>query len=158
METKLKENDQLLAQYSKPGTYLIVLHLPKDTKCTIGKLGEHLLEKGYYLYVGSALGPGGLAARVKHHLNKSNSPHWHIDYIRLSMRITQLWMDNNSKRQEHQWAGRLHQQIHFNQPLKGFGSSDCKCHSHLFYCCRYPTSATIRNNLPVTIRQISFMR
>ncbi len=40
----------------------------KAIRIQIGKLGQFKFKKGYYAYVGSAFGPGGLNSRIKHHI------------------------------------------------------------------------------------------
>ncbi len=40
-----------------------------------------VLHSGVYVYVGSAMGAGGLRARVKRHLSSSKKIHWHIDLV-----------------------------------------------------------------------------
>ncbi len=47
----------------------------------IGRLGSFNIIPGFYAYVGSAFGPGGLRARIRHHLESVAQPHWHIDYL-----------------------------------------------------------------------------
>ena len=39
------------------------------------------IRKGYYVYVGSAMGSGGVAARLKHHSKISKKLHWHLEYL-----------------------------------------------------------------------------
>ena len=65
-----------------PGTYALILRLDKGQKLRVGALGTVVVEPGYFAYVGSAFGPGGIAARCAHHLRTSSRPHWHIDYLR----------------------------------------------------------------------------
>jgi Uri superfamily endonuclease len=40
------------------------------------------LRHGYYLYLGSALGLGGLRTRIADRQKPSLRPHWHFDYLR----------------------------------------------------------------------------
>ena len=51
----------------KPGTYALILSCSTDFGIQIGRLGTMRLQPGYYVYLGSALGPGGLRARIAHH-------------------------------------------------------------------------------------------
>ncbi len=52
----------------------------KNGKMTLYKNFERVFfEKGYYVYVGSALGT--LSRRVHRHELKNKKLHWHIDYI-----------------------------------------------------------------------------
>ena len=151
MRSRRVNYQKLLTNYNKPGTYLIILELAHNRNFTIGKIGQHPLEKGYYLYIGRSLGPGGLAARIKHHLSKTDNPHWHIDHIKTTMKVSELWLEKNSKRKEHIWANQLRKLTEFSEPVKSFGSSDCNCYSHLFYCRRRPT-VTLRNKLSPTVK------
>jgi hypothetical protein len=41
--------------------------------------------------LGSALGPGGLHARIAHHQKLSPRPHWHIDCLRVHCRVHCNW-------------------------------------------------------------------
>ena len=63
------------------GTYALVLHLECTEEITVGKLGMFTFPAGYYLYVGSALGPGGLEARLARHRRRGKKLRWHIDYL-----------------------------------------------------------------------------
>jgi len=64
---------------ARPGTYAVLLSSDSDDEISVGRLGDMRLQSGVYLYVGSAFGPGGVRARVNHHLHASSRPHWHID-------------------------------------------------------------------------------
>ena len=67
---------------SKPGTYVLILQSLRTGKAQIGRWREIALYPGFYLYVGSAFGPGGVRARVSRHYRKTKQHHWHIDYLR----------------------------------------------------------------------------
>ena len=104
----------------------------------IGRLGTLALQWGYYLYVGSAFGSGGLAARLKHHLHSTARPHWHIDYLKEHLAPVEVWVTTDPVSQEHRWARLLLENPHSTAPLAGFGSSDCECASHLFFFTELP--------------------
>ena len=110
-------------------TYLLRVKLDKDLNISIGKLGEIEFGKGIYLYVGSA--KKGFQDRVRRHLSGSKKIFWHIDYL-LSSRFTKIegvWV--SKKNQECQTAGYfLKKGCSF---VERFGSSDCRCRSHLFF-------------------------
>ena len=72
----------------KPGTYALILSCTSNARIQIGRLGTMQLQRGYYVYLGSALGPGGLRARIAHHQKLSPRPHWHIDYLRAHTPVT----------------------------------------------------------------------
>jgi len=57
-----------------PGTYLLLLRLEEDREIEIGRLGSLFFPRGYYLYVGSAMGPGGLVARLARHSQRGKHP------------------------------------------------------------------------------------
>lgn len=126
---------------SAQGTYVLLLRLPHNKAITIGKRGRQEFPSGYYAYVGSALGPGGLAGRLHHHLRPSPRPHWHIDHLRRFAGVVAVWYAAVPTRQEHDWAGLLQQLPEASLPLAGFGASDCTCASHLFY---YPQPPSFR--------------
>ena len=44
----------------------------------------------------------------------------------------ELWIAYD-KHLEHEWAERINKNKSTNIPLTGFGSSDCKCPTHLFF-------------------------
>ena len=115
------------------GTYLLILRLSDSCELQIGKLGVFRFPAGYYGYVGSAFGAGGLAARVRHHLRSTTHPHWHIDYFRTVAVVEQVWLSESAIRQEHEWATALENIPETFVPAPGFGSSDCRCRSRLFH-------------------------
>ena len=65
----------------EPGTYILVLRSTEHCSVKVGRLGVLRLEPGYYAYAGSALGPGGVGARLGRHLRGPRRAHWHIDYL-----------------------------------------------------------------------------
>lgn len=62
------------------GSYLILalVRLPVRVR-TRGR--RFALGPGYYAYVGSARGPGGLASRLLRHVCRRGKPFWHIDFL-----------------------------------------------------------------------------
>jgi len=118
---------------SHPGTYTLVLESSDEKSLKIGKLGTLQLKPGFYVYVGSAFGPGGLQARIKHHIHHRGRPHWHLDYLRPALSFCEIWYTYDQTRREHQWATNHLQTRGSILPLLGFGASDCRCPSHLFF-------------------------
>ncbi len=117
---------------NRPGTYILILEAERCARITAGRLGELMLESGWYAYVGSAFGPGGVAARCRHHRNIARRPHWHIDYLRAACALREIWFSHDPRRREHDWAGLLQGSRGARQPFAGFGATDCSCGSHLF--------------------------
>ena len=95
-------------------------------------MGTLTVEPGFYVYVGSALGPGGIAARVTRHLREEKSLRWHIDFLRAVTSVTEVWYAVGGEKRECQWAEAISRTRHVTRPMDGFGSSDCDCPSHLF--------------------------
>lgn len=115
-----------------PGTYILAVRVHWETVLTVGGLGERVLAPGLYLYAGSALGPGGLRARLGRHAGFSRSPHWHIDHLTNASSPVEAWLHEGRERLEHEWAGALSSCGWACGALPGFGSSDCRCPTHLF--------------------------
>jgi Uri superfamily endonuclease len=109
----------------------LVLELRKGARIQIGRLRRVRFPPGFYFYVGSALGPGGIRARVARHLSLSKKPHWHIDFLRPHATIVEVWFSPGRRRREHDWARRLAHMKGSSIRVARFGASDCDCPSHL---------------------------
>lgn len=118
----------------------------------VGKLGSLLLQPGFYLYI-SAHGPGGLHGRLAHHLEPTGRPHWHIDYLRAHANPVEVWFCYDRISWECRWANCLSLQRGASVPLAGFGSSDCRCESHLFFFGSRPTRAAFARRLGTFARR-----
>jgi Uri superfamily endonuclease len=114
-----------------PGTYALVMRCLAETKVAVGRWGEIRLESGYYTYVGSAFGPGGVRARVSRHLRQDKRRHWHLDYVRGHLAPISVWYTHDEARREHGWAQSLQSHAAFTG-IEGFGCSDCGCIAHFF--------------------------
>jgi Uri superfamily endonuclease len=122
---------------SDPGTYLFILRNFSHKKFQIGRWGQIQLKAGYYIYVGSAFGPGGLKARISRHLRIKKTKRWHIDYLRNFMNPFDVWYSRENEQLEHRWAQTLHTMENM-KPIQGLGCSDCRCYSHLFWSYTVP--------------------
>lgn len=74
---------------------------------------------------------GGLSRRVSRYLREVERPHWHIDALLPIFRLQALYLFPSLDRQECQIAQFLAGIPHVT-PILGFGSTDCRCVSHLF--------------------------
>jgi Uri superfamily endonuclease len=144
----IKAPVQLAKIPSDAGSYVLVLRCNGLGNLAIGALGELALQPGHYLYVGSALGPGGLRARLRHHLGSCARSRWHIDFLRRRAAIREIWWSSLPLRVEHDWARALARGCGLGVPLPGFGSSDCSCRAHLFFSQAQPSRAAFRRRLP----------
>jgi Uri superfamily endonuclease len=108
--------------------YILLLYYEKEVEVEVGALGRIFLKKGSYAYCGSA--KAGLKGRIRRHLSDPVKKRWHIDYITtISNKRSVHW-------NEHEPYGecRAAQYLERNHDgITGFGCSDCKCRSHLFY-------------------------
>jgi Uri superfamily endonuclease len=123
------------------GTYILVARVSGMRQVEIGSLGKYAIAPGFYLYVGSAFGSGGLRARLGHHLESTAQPHWHIDYLLRVATPVEVWFTTADRKLEHHWAGLLEGASKFRVPIPRFGSSDYHRSrtSHLFYSKRRPS-------------------
>mgnify|MGYP001244138432 CR=1 FL=1 len=112
-----------------PGAYVLLLHLAVPLAFSRRGMASAPLS-GWYLYVGSAHGGGGIGARLRHHFRTDKRIHWHIDELTLAAnRMTALAIPDGA---ECDIVARLGQSKAFVPALKGFGSSDCtRCTAHL---------------------------
>ena len=112
------------------GVYLLLINLKKNSRIKIGRLGRITFSKGFYVYVGSAL--NSLQARVARHLSSEKKLKWHIDYLLASpnAEVETVITRQTEKRIECK-VNEIIQK--FGKPVERFGSSDCKCKSHLTY-------------------------
>ena len=114
------------------GTYALILRGQRRSSIQVGRWREIRVEPGYYLYVGSAFGPGGIRARINRHGRRTKTRHWHIDYLREVAVVLGAWISHEPVRLEHVWARALCS-CEGVVEVPGFGCTDCNCLSHLFF-------------------------
>ena len=129
------------------GTYALVLRALRRAEIEVGRLGKWDLQRGWYVYVGSALGPGGLRARVSRHAQVEKTRRWHVDYVRAVTELQEVWFASDATRRECQWAGVLQSMPRASIPAKGLGSSDCGCPTHLYFSTQEPRVIVFRRRL-----------
>ncbi len=122
---------------------LVVLAGLIHASWNIGRLGDLVVQPGCYVYVGSAMGSGGLAARVGRHVRTDHCTHWHIDYLRRAARVDAIVYAAGEDR-ECAWADVALRAPGAVIPLRGFGSSDCGCPAHLVYTPERPLAFLLR--------------
>jgi Uri superfamily endonuclease len=115
------------------GTYCLCIKIDDSINVIIGSLGSISFDKGTYIYVGSAM--NNLRSRVKRHLKTSrgiqNVIHWHIDYLlnEEEVYIRAVYLLESDTKFECLIAEKISD---YGEAVKNFGSSDCKCISHLY--------------------------
>jgi len=111
------------------GTYVLIIRLGKNTEIRIGALGNVKFTKGFYAYVGS--GMNSLEKRIERHMKKrGKKKFWHIDYFLSTANALGAISWESDSKDECGAAGSLSGNF---EPVRGFGSSDCGCESHLFF-------------------------
>jgi len=113
---------------SVKGVYILLIELTADRTIRAGGLGKILFPRGFYAYVGSAM--NGLNQRISRHLRKDKLNHWHIDYLTDKAKIRDVLTLETDKKLECVLARKLAREL---KSTPGFGASDCKCESHLFF-------------------------
>ena len=78
----------------------------------------------------------------------ANRPHWHVDYLRLKGYIQEIWYGRGAYYDEHRWTARLRSMPHADVLVPGFGSSDCRCETHLVYFPLRPDINRFRREQP----------
>jgi Uri superfamily endonuclease len=115
------------------GTYALLFSMPSTCRLKVGRLGLFDFRAGMLVYLGSALGSGGLGARLRHHWRSAAAPHWHADYLQPAARLAGACWTITDRRLECVWSRRLASLPGAFIPVPGFGSSDCRndCPAHL---------------------------
>jgi Uri superfamily endonuclease len=109
------------------GSYILLVSLAKGSTIKAGSLPLSYFPAGSYAYVGSAM--SGFKPRLERHLRAGKKRHWHIDYLLERASITGIILCQTEARVECFIAQALSQQF---EHVPSFGSSDCRCPSHLF--------------------------
>ena len=129
------------------GSYLLVARLAHPAEIPVGRLGTFLFPAGWYAYAGSALGPGGLRARLARHRRADKRLHWHVDYLLRVSGMEAAWYLASEDSLECAWAAALASIAGHQQWPPRFGASDCRCPGHLVYCPARPLDEQIVNAL-----------
>ncbi len=120
------------------GTYVLLLLLEHDKEIVVNRRRSSspiFFRAGYYAYVGSAYGPGGLRSRINRHLIKEKKCVWHIDYLRKEADPVEVWVNFHGKKQEKIWAKALIM-MNGSHSVENFGNTDDRksrthlCHFH----------------------------
>ena len=110
------------------GDYMIVLYVSEDRDVETGSLGIIHYPQGYYVYVGSA--KKNLEQRIAQHRAVRKRKHWHLDYLREKSSFIGAVPIRTAEDLECRLAQRI--SMIADWKIERFGSSDCRCESHLF--------------------------
>jgi len=111
------------------GSYLIILKLPEEIELRYGENTERL-EKGFYVYVGSAM--NSLTGRVKYHLSDNKKGKWHIDKLIEVSDVEYVILIPSKWKLEEKISNTLVKNCYL-EVVKNFGSSDVKTKGNLFF-------------------------
>lgn len=120
---------QTLIRELLKGSYILILENDGVCDIRVGGLGVLKFDRGFYAYIGSMFGSGGLEARIRRYF-VGGRKHWHIDYILDHMRIVEVFV-LPEKDYESLVANVAVKRFNY---VKDFGCSDKKNDiSHLLY-------------------------
>ncbi|MDR1971450.1 MAG: DNA/RNA nuclease SfsA [Treponema sp.] len=112
------------------GSYMLMLEIPQARDTVIGALGTLHFDAGWYIYAGSAR--KNLSKRISRHLRHvRKTRRWHIDYLGALAERIKAYPILSYRNLECDLASALEDLGGRGVPR--FGSSDCRCKSHLFY-------------------------
>lgn len=113
---------------AQKGSYILLIRVEKLLEGMLrGK--PYVLTPGFYAYCGSAMGPGGLKARIQRHSRMDKKVHWHVDQVTTRAPVIAAGISTSAS--ECALVDQLMRQPGTGIPVPGLGSSDCKrCSSH----------------------------
>ncbi|MEK7733449.1 MAG: GIY-YIG nuclease family protein [Planctomycetota bacterium] len=137
LRTKRNKEKQGASLLNK-GIYCLIIKLNQGRNIKVGRLGSFLFISGFYVYVGSA--QNNLTQRIERHLRRKKKVHWHIDYLLQYGRVVGIRKYSGKKQEECALSRKLEKIKGTMILVKGFGSSDCSCISHLHFFPDDPSS------------------
>jgi Uri superfamily endonuclease len=122
------------------GVYTLIIRSSQPCRITVGRCLSISLERSLYIYTGSAVGRGStsLEGRITRHLRQEKKRFWHIDRILSSgsARVASVVFAETARKMECKTNTALLKDSCIVVPVRGVGSTDCKCESH-FLMTRY---------------------
>ncbi len=116
------------------GSYLLVMNLRKNVSISPGALAQTSFRSGFYVYAGSAM--RNLESRINRHKRRRKKLRWHIDYLTPLASSIMAIPFRSARRLECSLARQV--AALSDNSYRGFGCSDCRCDSHLFFFERTP--------------------
>jgi sugar fermentation stimulation protein A len=118
------------------GLHQLVVRLGETRDIGVGRHGRFSFPAGYYVYTGSAR--RGLRARIARHMRRKKRMNWHIDCLLRYGRILGVKRYGNNDQSECGLSRKVAKLPGSRMVAPGFGSSDCRCSTHLFHFRRNP--------------------
>ena len=117
------------------GIYLLEIFAGNDFEISAVKFKGFKFKKGIYYYSGSA--QKNFSHRIKRHLEKEKTIHWHIDHLttNVNSRIENIfYWKNSGKDFECELVKILISKFNLSDEIIGFGNGDCKiCRTHFLF-------------------------
>ncbi|MBW7898783.1 hypothetical protein B188_11770 [Candidatus Brocadiaceae bacterium B188] len=127
---------------SNTGIYCLIIQLLQKYSITIGCLGTFCFPAGFYVYVGSA--QNSLERRIERHLRRKKKTRWHVDYLLRYGQVIYVHTYAGKKDMECMLSNKIENIKNATAPVKGFGSSDCPCYSHLYFFRHFPMISRLK--------------
>jgi len=112
------------------GTYIVTFRLDADADAEdvgVGALGTFRFPAGFYCYVGSMFGPGGVRARTgRHRTRVKTNKKWNVDFLTPHAGAVEVWWTHDPVRRECSWSAALGASAAFDCPVPEFGARDCR--------------------------------
>lgn len=111
-------------KFLRGGLYLLLLRVDEPVLVAVGKLGLVSLDKGLYVYVGSAR--RGLWCRLRRHASRRKPLKWHIDYLTVHPGVYvagAIVLPGSKGVREHDLVDLL-KGLGVKGAVRGFGSTD----------------------------------
>ena len=112
------------------------MKLDNNSDIKIGRRSAVTFPRGYYCYVGSAM--NNLEKRINRHMSEKERFRWHIDWFLGYANIVDVKRIESDKRLEC-FLSRDVASLSDRVIMKGFGSSDCSCETHLHFFTKNPS-------------------
>jgi Uri superfamily endonuclease len=105
------------------------MRLARPVVMAVGALGSHAFPAGLYICTGRA--SKGLSKRIARHRRAEKRLRWHVDYLLQQAQIEGIQAYPGKATEECSINNATTRVLKGIFPVKGFGSSDCRCISHL---------------------------
>jgi len=116
---------------SDSGAYQLLIRFGPGRELRVGALGIIAFPPGFYVYTGRA--SRGLLARLKRHLRREKTLRWHVDYLLAEAEVSLVRLFPGGAERECDINADTAGADGYPFPIRGFGSSDCSCPSHLVW-------------------------
>jgi Uri superfamily endonuclease len=131
----LQRVEPMMRAAENSGRYQLLVELREKKVIGVGRHGRFSFPAGYYVYTGSAV--RGLDSRIARHMRRRKRMRWHIDYLLRYGRVLEV-KRYSCDLSECELSRRVEKLPGSRMVVRGFGSSDCRCSTHLFHFRRNP--------------------